>query len=299
GYHGVNIGGTAITGIPYNRKKYGHLMPGVYHLPATHDLDRNAYSRGQPEHGEDFADRLEELITLHDASTIAAVVVEPVAGSGGVLIPPRNYLERLRAITAKHGILLIFDEVITGFGRLGAFSATDFFGITPDIITLAKGINSGTVPMGAVVVQDAIYDAFMQGPDHLIEFAHGYTYGAHPLACAAALAAFDVYEEEGLYTRGAPDKMGKVLEDGIHSLKGEPFVIDCRNLGMIGGVELAPRDGQPTQRALDALRHCYNESNVLVRTTGDTIAFSPPLTFTEAHVDEAIGAVRKALRAIA
>ncbi len=298
GYHGVNIGGTAITGIAPNRKMFGHMMNGVYHLPPTHDLARNAYSRGQPEHGADFADRLEEIVALHDPSTIAAVIVEPVAGSGGVLIPPKGYLERIRAITEKHGILLIFDEVITGFGRLGTPFATDYFGVVPDIANFAKGITSGTVPMGAVAVQSGIYDAFMQGPEEMIEFAHGYTYTAHPLACAAMLATMEVYEEENLFTAGSMERNGKVLEDAVHSLRDEPNVIDTRNLGMIAGVEVSTRDGKPTARALDILRHAYNENQVLVRTTGDTIAFSPPLIFTEAHIHEMIEAVRAALRAV-
>src|SRR6478672_8579519 len=236
GYHGVGFGGISVGGIPANRKMFGAMLAGVDHLPHTHAPEKNAFSRGQPPWGAHLADELERLVALHDASTIAAVIVEPVAGSTGVLVPPVGYLERLREITRRHGILLIFDEVITAFGRLGKGTAAEYFGVEPDLMTLAKGINSGTVPMGAVMVRKGIYDAFMQGPERTIELFHGYTYSAHPLACAAALATLDVYRDEELFERAAD--LAPYWEDAIHSLKGERHVIDLRNIGLIGAVEL-------------------------------------------------------------
>ena len=234
GYHGVNFGGISVGGIVANRKMFGTLLAGVDHIRHTHDLAKNAFSRGVPEHGAELADDLERLVTLHDASTIAAVIVEPVAGSTGVLLPPKGYLQRLRDICDRHGILLIFDEVITGFGRLGSPFAAQHFGVTPDLMTVAKGITNGAVPMGAVFAKQHIHDAFMNGPDHLIEFFHGYTYSAHPLACAAALGTLDTYAESGLLTRGA--KMARPFEDALHALKGLPHVIDVRNIGLVGGI---------------------------------------------------------------
>src|SRR5690606_26995921 len=237
GYHGVNFGGISVGGIVNNRKHFGTLLTGVDHIRHTHDIARNAFSRGQPEHGgEEMANDLERVIALHDASTIAAVIVEPVAGSTGVLIPPKGYLERLRAICDKHGIVLIFDEVITGFGRLGVPFAVDYFGVTPDIVLTAKGVTNGVVPMGAVLVKKEIHDAFMNGPEHLIEFFHGYTYSGNPVSSAAGLATLDIYEEEGLLNRGA--EIAKYWEDAVHSLKGLPHVIDLRNCGLIGAIEL-------------------------------------------------------------
>lgn len=297
GYHGVNFGGTAVGGIVGNRKMYGTLVGGVDHLPHTHLPDRNAFSRGEPEHGgEDLANTLERLVGLHDASTIAAVIVEPVAGSTGVLIPPKGYLQRLREICDKHGILLIFDEVITGFGRLGTPFAADAFGVTPDIITAAKGVTNGAVPMGAVFVKKEIYDTFMTGPEHLIEFAHGYTYSAHPLACAAGVATMETYKDEGLLTRGSGE-IGKYWEDALHSLKDAPHVIDIRNIGLVGTIELEPIDGQPTKRAFSAFLKAF-EKNLLIRTTGDIIAMSPPLIVEKEHIDQIVTILREVLTSV-
>src|SRR6188472_2211243 len=250
GYHGVNFGGISVGGIVSNRKFFGTLLTGVDHMPHTHLPAKNAFTRGQPEHGAELADELERIVALHDASTIAAVIVEPVAGSTGVLVPPKGYLQKLRAICDKHGILLIFDEVITGFGRLGTPFAADYFGVTPDIMVTAKGVTNGVIPMGAVFVKSAIHDAFMNGPEHLIEFFHGYTYSGNPIACAAGLGTLDTYKEEGQLTRGA--ELASHWEDALHSLKGEPHVIDIRNIGLVGAVELEPIPGSPTKRAFNA-----------------------------------------------
>jgi beta-alanine--pyruvate transaminase len=293
GYHGVNFGGITVGGIVGNRKSFGPLLPGADHIRHTHDLARNAFSRGVPEHGAELADDLERLVGLHDASTIAAVIVEPVAGSTGVLLPPKGYLQRLRSICDKHGILLIFDEVITGFGRLGSPFAADHFGVTPDLMTVAKGISNGCVPMGAVFAKQAIHDAFMTGPEHLIEFPHGYTYSSHPLACAAALGTLDTYAEESLLTRAAT--MAPVFENALHSLKGVPHVIDVRNIGLVGGIELDPIPGQPGKRAFDAFLECW-ERGVLIRTTGDTIALSPPLIVESAHIDQMVSTIADVLK---
>ena len=293
GYHGVNFGGISVGGIVGNRKSFGPLLPGVDHIRHTHDLSRNAFSRGVPEHGAELADDLERLVALHDASTIAAVIVEPVAGSTGVLLPPKGYLQRLRSICDKHGILLIFDEVITGFGRLGSPFAAQHFGVTPDMMTVAKGITNGCVPMGAVFVKQQIHDAFMTGPEHLIEFLHGYTYSSHPLACAAALGALDTYVEEGLLTRGAT--MAPVFENALHSLQGLPNVIDVRNIGLVGGIELEPVAAQPGKRAFDVFLECW-ERGVLIRTTGDTIALSPPLIVESSHIDQIVSTIADVLK---
>ncbi|MBK6863427.1 MAG: aspartate aminotransferase family protein [Ideonella sp.] len=293
GYHGVNFGGISVGGIVANRKMFGTLLAGVDHIRHTHDLARNAFSRGVPEYGAEFADDLERLVALHDASTIAAVIVEPVAGSTGVLLPPKGYLQRLREICDRHGILLIFDEVITGFGRLGSPFAGQHFGVTPDLMTVAKGISNGAVPMGAVFARQHIHDTFMNGPEHLIEFFHGYTYSAHPLACAAALGTLDTYAEEGLLTRAAA--MATYFEDALHALEGLPHVIDVRNIGLVGGIELAPIAGSPGKRAFDVFLECW-ERGVLIRTTGDTIAMSPPLIIEKAHIDELVGTVADVLR---
>ena len=295
GYHGVNFGGISVGGMVANRKMFGTMLGGVDHIRHTHDLARNAFTVGQPAHGAELADDLERLVALHDASTIAAVIVEPVAGSTGVLIPPQGYLQRLREICDKHGILLIFDEVITGFGRTGNAFAAQTFGVTPDLITCAKGLTNGAVPMGAVIAKQAIHDVFMTGPEHLIEFFHGYTYSAHPLACAAGLATLETYADEGLLTRAA-DLAGYFAE-GLHSLKGLPNVIDVRNCGLVGGVELAPIAGAPTKRAFDVFLDCY-ERGALVRTTGDIVALSPPLIIERSQIDQLIetlgGAIRRA-----
>jgi beta-alanine--pyruvate transaminase len=295
GYHGVGFGGISVGGIVNNRKFFGSLLTGVDHLPHTHNLSKNAFSRGQPAFGAELADELERIVALHDASNIAAVIVEPVAGSTGVLIPPKGYLEKLRQICDKHGILLIFDEVITGFGRLGASFATEHFGILPDIITTAKGITNGTVPMGAVFVRKGIYDAFMNGPEEAIELFHGYTYSAHPLACAAGVASLDIYKEEGLFERA--NSLSGYWADGVHSLKGTRNVIDLRNLGLIAGIELEPMPGRPGKRAFEAFLRCY-EKGLLIRTTGDIIALSPPLIVEKGHVDEMFGTLGEVLKTL-
>ena len=297
GYHGVNFGGISVGGIVANRKMFGAMLGGVDHIRHTHDPARNAFSVGQPAHGAELADDLERLCALHDPSTIAAVIVEPVAGSTGVLIPPQGYLQRLREVCDRHGILLIFDEVITGFGRTGQPFGAQTFGVTPDLMTVAKGLTNGCVPMGAVIARQSVYDAFMQGPEHLIEFFHGYTYSAHPLACAAGLATLETYADEGLLTR-ATELQGYFAE-ALHSLKGAPHVIDIRNIGLVGGIELAPRAGAPTQRAFDVFLDCYHQQGVLIRTTGDTIALSPPLIIERSQIDQLVEAVGRAIRRVA
>lgn len=293
GYHGVGFGGISVGGMSPNRKMFGAMLPGVDHLPHTHDLEHNAFTNGLPEWGEHLADELENIIALHDASTIAAVIVEPVAGSAGVLLPPKGYLKKLREICDRHGILLIFDEVINAFGRTGDSFASNRFEVTPDLITTAKGLTSGTVPMGAVLAKSKIYDAFMTGPSEMIEFFHGYTYSGHPLAAAAGCATLDVYLGEGLFDRAR--SMEGIFGDALHSLKGEPNVIDVRNIGLIGAVELAPIEGQPTTRAIDVFRTCY-DNGVIIRTTGDTLAFSPPLIIKDNQIDKFIETVRAALQ---
>jgi beta-alanine--pyruvate transaminase len=296
GYHGTGFGGISVGGIVANRRTFGTMLTGVDHLPHTHLPEKNAFSRGQPEHGAELADELERLVTLHDASTIAAVIVEPVAGSTGVILPPKGYLERLRKICDKHGILLIFDEVITGFGRLGVPFATDFFGVKPDLVTLAKGLTSGTIPMGGVVCSKEIYDAFMTGPDNMIELFHGYTYSGHPVAAAAGLATLDCYKEDGLFERA--NEMAPYWEDAVHSLRDVPHVIDLRNLGLIGAIELEPIPGKPTARAFDAFLKCY-EKGLMIRTTGDIIALSPPLIVEKSHIDQIFDTLRTVLKEVA
>ena len=293
GYHGVNFGGISVGGIVANRKMFGTLLAGVDHIRHTHDPARNAYSVGLPRHGAELADDLERLVVLHDASTIAAVIVEPVAGSTGVLLPPQGYLERLRAICDKHGILLIFDEVITGFGRTGQPFAAQTFGVTPDLMAVAKGLTNGCVPMGAVFATSKIHDAFMNGPEHLIEFFHGYTYSAHPLACAAALATLETYADEGLLTRAA--QLEGYFADALHSLKGLPNVIDIRNIGLVGGVELAPLPGEPAKRAFNVFLDCW-EQGLMVRTTGDTVALSPPLIIEKSQIDRIVDVLGAAIK---
>jgi beta-alanine--pyruvate transaminase len=293
GYHGVGFGGISVGGISGNRKHFGSLLAGVDHMPHTHDLAHNAFSRGQPAWGAHLADELEKILALHDPSTVAAVIVEPVAGSTGVLIPPVGYLQKLRDITSKHGILLIFDEVITGFGRLGSPFAAQHFGVVPDLMTVAKGITSGTVPMGAVFARKGIYEAFMQGPEKAIELFHGYTYSAHPLACAAALATLDVYRDEGLFERVG--ELAPHWEAAVHSLRDCPNVIDVRNIGLIGAIELAPRAGAPGARAFDAFTRAFHEQDLMIRVTGDIIAMSPPLIVETAQIDEIVGKLRAVL----
>ena len=295
GYHGVGFGGISVGGIAKNRMHFGGLLTGVDHLPHTHSLEHAAFSRGQPEWGAHLADELERLVALHDASTIAAVIVEPVAGSAGVLVPPKGYLERLRESCDKYGILLIFDEVITGFGRLGTSFAAERFGIVPDIITVAKGITSGTVPMGAVFVTKDIYDAFMDAPENAVELFHGYTYSGHPVACAAGLATLDVYAEEGLFQRA--DELSGYWEDAVHSLKGLPHIIDLRNLGLMAGIELEPRPDKPGARAFETFLKCY-EDGVLIRTTADIIVLSPPLIVEKAQIDQIFDTIGGALKQI-
>jgi len=293
GYHGCGFGGVSVGGISPNRKMFGAMLPGVDHLPHTHNLEHNAFSRGLPKWGAHLADELENIIMLHDPSNVAAVIVEPIAGSAGVLMPPEGYLKRLREICDKHGVLLIFDEVICGFGRTGDSFGASRFNVTPDLMTTAKGLTSGTVPMGAVLASNEIYNTFMTGPESAIEFAHGYTYSGHPLAAAAGCATLDVYQEEGLFERAR--SMEDVFADGLHSLKGEPNVIDVRNLGLIGAVELEPIEGQPTERAMSVFRECF-DAGVIVRTTGDILAFSPPLIIDEKQIEIIVEAVRAALR---
>ncbi|MBB3951466.1 aspartate aminotransferase family protein [Aureimonas jatrophae] len=293
GYHGVNFGGISVGGIVNNRKMFGTLLTGVDHMRHTHDPERNPYPKGATEHGAELADDLLRIATLHDPSTIAAVIVEPVAGSTGVLPPPKGYLQRLREICDQHGILLIFDEVITGYGRMGTPFAADYFGVTPDIMVTAKGLTNGVIPMGAVLVRDEIYDAFMGGGENLIEFAHGYTYSGSPIAAAAGLATLDTYKEEGLFERA--QALEPVWADALHSLKGEPHVIDIRTIGLIGGVELEPIAGAPTKRAFAAFLDAF-ENGLMIRTTGDIIAMSPPLIVSEAQIGEIVDTLRAVLR---
>ena len=292
GYHGVGFGGMSVGGIGPNRKQFGALLPYVDHLPHTHLPAKNSYCRGEPPHGAELADVLENLVALHGAETIAAVMVEPVAGSTGVLVPPVGYLKRLRDICTKHGILLIFDEVITGFGRLGANFGAERLGVVLDIMTMAKGLTNAAVPMGAVAVKNEIYDAIVTGTSAGIEFFHGYTYSGHPLAAAAAIATLELHRAEDLPGRALA--LEPYWQDAVHSLKGLPNVIDIRDVGLIGAVELAPRPGKPTQRALDVFRRCFDDG-VLIRVTADIIAMSPPLICEKPHVDRLINTLAEAL----
>ena len=288
GYHGVNFGGISVGGIVNNRKMFGALLSGVDHLPHTHLPDLNSFSKGQPEHGLELANDLERIIKLHDASTIAAVIVEPISGSTGVLIPPVGYLERLRALCDHYGILLIFDEVITGFGRLGTPFAADYFGVVPDIICAAKGLTNGIIPMGAVIVKDEIYTQFMTGPKDTIELFHGYTYSGNPVAAAAAIATLEVYEEDDLFLRAS--ELAAHWQEALHSLADHPFVIDIRNIGLIGAIELEPVQEHPTKRAFSAFLRAF-ERGCLIRTTGDIIALSPPLIINKAQIDELVACI--------
>jgi beta-alanine--pyruvate transaminase len=296
GYHGVGFGGISVGGIENNRKQFAARLPAVDFLPDTHDLARNAFSRGQPTHGAHLADALESIVSQYGAESIAAVIVEPVAGSTGVLVPPVGYLERLRAITERHGILLIFDEVITGFGRLGAPFAANALGIVPDIMTVAKGLTNGAVPMGAAFVRAGLYDVLMHQSAPGIELFHGYTYSGHPLAAAAGLGALEVYRGEGLFDRAA--SLAPQWEAAVHSLRGLPHVIDIRNLGLVAGIELEPRPNLPTARAFDIFLDCFNQG-VLIRTTGDTIALSPPLIIEPGQIDQLVSTVATAIRRVA
>ena len=295
GYHGVGFGGISVGGMSPNRKMFSAMLPGVDHLPHTHHLEHNAFSRGLPSWGEHLADELENIIALHDPSNIAGVIVEPIAGSAGVLLPPQGYLKKIREICTKHGIMLIFDEVICAFGRTGDAFAAKRFDVTPDIMTTAKGLTSGTVPMGAVLTKGDIYDTFMTGPDGAIEFFHGYTYSGHPLAAAAACATLDVYAEDDLFNRAL--SLEDTFADALHSLKDEPYVIDVRNYGLIGAVELTPIEGKPTARAMSIFRECYDQG-LIIRTTGDTVAFSPPLIVKESQIEQTVEIIRATLRSL-
>lgn len=294
GYHGVGFGGISVGGLPNNRKWYGNGLSGVDHLRHTLDIGRNAFSRGLPQHGLELAEDLERLVALHDASTIAAVIIEPIAGSAGVIIPPDGYLKRIREICDKYGILLIFDEVITGYGRVGKAFAAQRFNVTPDLITTAKGLSNGCVPMGAVFIADKVHEAFMSGPENMIDLFHGYTYSGHPLACAAALATLDIYAEENLFEKAI--SLEQYWEDAIHQLEGLPNVIDIRNFGLIGAIELAPREGKPVTRAYDVFTKCFHEKDVLIRITGDVIALSPPLILEKEHIDTLFSKIADAIR---
>lgn len=295
GYHGVGFGGISVGGIPANRKVYGSLLPRVDHLPHTHNLEKNAFSRGQPAWGAHLADDLEtRIIALHDASNIAAVIVEPVAGSTGVLVPPQGYLERLRAICDKHGLLLIFDEVITGFGRTGRAFAAETFGVVPDMITFAKGVTNATIPLSGVIVRKQIYDTVINNaPPGMVELFHGYTYSGHPVAIAAAEATLGLYHEEKLFDRAR--ELAPYFEDAVHRLKGVPHVADVRNFGLMAGIDLEPRPGKPGARGFDAFLRCF-EQGVLTRVAGDVIALSPPLIIGKHQIDELVGTITDVLR---
>jgi beta-alanine--pyruvate transaminase len=298
GYHGVGFGGISVGGLENNKKAFAsHLMPFTdAHLPQTHGLAENLFSRGQPVHGAHLADALETMVATYGGDSIAAVIVEPVAGSAGVLVPPRGYLEKLREICSAHGILLIFDEVITGFGRLGSAFGSTHFGVTPDMMTVAKGITNAAVPMGAVCVRNGIYDTVVNASEGGIEFFHGYTYSGHPLACAAGLATLDLYRDEGLFERAAD--LAPYWQDAIHSLKGEPHIIDIRNVGLVAGIELATRDGKLGARAMDIHVDCFR-NGLLIRVTGDIIALSPPLIIEKPQIDRIVDGIRDALRRVA
>ncbi|KQO73054.1 beta alanine--pyruvate aminotransferase [Methylobacterium sp. Leaf469] len=295
GYHGVGFGGISVGGLVNNRRVFP-LLPAVDHLRHTHDLDRNAFTRGQPAHGAELADDLERLVALHGAETIAACIVEPLAGSTGVLVPPQGYLERLRAICTRHGILLIFDEVITGFGRLGTPFATDYFGVVPDLVTTAKGLTNGALPMGAVFAARAVHDALMHGPEGAIELFHGYTYSGHPAACAAGIATLDIYAREGLLTRAA--SLSETWAEAVHGLANARHVIDVRTLGLVAGIELAPRDGAPGARAYDVFVDCFARG-LLVRVTGDIVALSPPLIVEPGQIDTMVSILGDAIARVA
>lgn len=286
-YHGVNFGGISVGGLPYNRACFGQLLPNIDHLPHTHDMKRNAFAKGMPDHGIEFADQLEQLVYLHEADNIAAVIVEPVSGSTGVLPPPKGYLKRIREICDKHGILMIMDEVITGFGRFGAISSSEYFGVTPDIITTAKGLTNGVVPMGATFVRKEIYDAFMKGPEQFIELMHGYTYSGHPLAAAAVIGTLDAVADQKIWENAKA--MAQPFEDAIHSLKGRPHVVDIRNCGILGAVQIAnhPDKNDTGKYARDAAYEMFRRG-LMVRYTGNNLCISPPLIFNQNHLDRII-----------
>lgn len=295
GYHGVGFGGTSVGGMSNNRKQFGNLLGNVDHLPHTHNLAEMAFSKGQPDWGAHLADDLERIVALHDASTIAAVIVEPMSGSAGVLVPPKGYLDRLRSICSKHGILLIFDEVITGFGRTGAAFGAERFGVQPDMMTLAKGLTNAAVPMSAVAASDAVHDGLMVGPENMVELFHGYTYSGHPLACAAGLATLDIYIRDGLFQRAAD--LSPKWEDALHSLRGARHVVDIRNIGLAGAVEVAPREGAPGARAFDLFLKCF-ENGLMMRQTGETVALSPPLIIETDQINQIVDIIGNTLEQI-
>jgi beta-alanine--pyruvate transaminase len=292
GYHGTNFGGMSVGGIVNNRKAFGELLPHVDHLPTTYDRARQAFTKGEPEHGLHFADALEELVGLH-GDTIAAVIVEPMAGSTGVLPPPKGYLKRLRELCTKHGILLIFDEVITMFGRMGAPTAAERYGVTPDMITFAKGITNGVIPMGGVITTNAIHDAFQQKNDWQIELFHGYTYSGHPVASAAALATLDIYRDDGLFERGL--QIEKWLEEAVHTLRDAPFVVDIRNAGAAAAIDIDPAAGAPGKRGHEAIRRAFFDENIVLRVGGDTIALGPALVAEQEHIERLVAGIRRVL----
>ncbi len=295
GYHGTGFGGISVGGIVNNRRQFGTLLTGVDHLPHTHSVAHNAFTRGQPAWGGHLAEELERIVTLHGAETIAAVIVEPMAGSTGVLIPPVGYLEKLREICTKHGIVLIFDEVITAFGRVGGATAAGTLGVTPDMITMAKGLTNAAVPMGAVAVSRDIHDTVVEGGPDGIELFHGYTYSGHPLAAAAGLATLDLYKSEGIWEHAA--SLHGYWEEAVHSLKGRRHIIDIRNMGIVAGIELEPRPGAPTKRATELFHKCF-DNGLLVRATGDIIALSPPLILEKAHIDEMVGRIAELVETV-
>jgi beta-alanine--pyruvate transaminase len=297
GYHGVGFGGISVGGIVNNRKFFGSLLAGADHLPTTYDREKQRFTKGEPEYGMHFADELERIVTLHDASTIAAVIVEPMAGSTGVLPPPMGYLKRLREICDKHGLLLIFDEVISGFGRLGHAFAAERYGVIPDMICFAKGVTNGAVPMGGVLVRKHVHEAFMQGPEHAIELFHGYTYSGHPLAAAACLATLDIYRDEGLFERAKA--LEPVWADAMMALKDEPNVLDIRTLGLVAGIDLASRPEGVGKRAFEAMERAFHEEGIMIRITGDTIALTPPLIISESQIGEIADKLRRVIRAVA
>ena len=297
GYHGVGFGGTSVGGMVNNRKMFGTLLAGVDHLPATYDRDKQAFSIGEPEYGAHFADDLERLVNLHGANTIAAVIVEPMAGSTGVLPAPKNYLKRLREITQKHGILLIFDEVITGYGRHGFAFAAERYGVLPDMLTFAKGVTNGAAPMGGVLVRDTVHDTFMTGPANAVELFHGYTYSAHPLAVAAGLATLDIYRDEKLFERA--NKLEPKFAEAVMSLRNEPNVVDIRTVGITAGIDLSPNKNGPGDRGFAALQSAFHDNDLMLRISGDTLALTPPLIVSEDQIGEIIEKVRKVIRAVA
>ena len=297
GYHGVGFGGISVGGLVNNRKFFGTLLAGVDHLPATYSREHQAFTKGEPEWGAHLADELERIVGLHGASTIAAVIVEPMAGSTGVLPPPKGYLQRLRAICDRHGILLIFDEVITGFGRLGHAFAAERYGVTPDLLCFAKGVTSGTVPMGGVIARESIYNAFMQGPEHTIELFHGYTYSAHPLACAAGLATLDLYRDENLFDRAK--RLEPVYADAAMTLRGLPNVLDVRTVGLAAGIDLASRPDAVGERGYEAMERAFQDEDLVIRITGDTLAIAPPLIVNETHIAELFEKAARVIQAVA